>query len=243
MSFRKKAKKLAGRAGVALATTGLSACRFGPVDPPPAPFACGLGGATELNATATVTGTELAVKIFNHPLAQFIAVRITSVVGGSARPVHLATNPLTVVIDLTDETVKSGSFTLSGTLHGVNSSNSCAVTRTFTFSLDSGQVVIALAEELPLAERESARIALVSRQGHQVELEATTPFDGAATLTWTVTGGEVLSQEGTRLSWLLPAEAGLYQAELVVDYGPRGLSFDALALEVSGDNSSREESS
>jgi hypothetical protein len=137
----------------------------------------------------------------------------------------------------------SGSFTLSGTLHGLNSSNSCAVTRTFTFSIDSGRVVVALAEELPLAERESARIALVSRRGHQVELEATTPFDGAATLTWTVTAGEVVSEEGMRLSWLLPAEAGLYQAELVVDYGPHGLSFDVLALEVSGDNSSREESS
>jgi len=38
------------------------------------------------------------------------------------------------------------------------------------------------------------------------------------TVTWTVTG---------------PRDAGLYQAELVIDYGACGLSFDTLALEVS----------
>ena len=43
----------------------------------------------------------------------------------------------------------------------------------------------------------------------------------------------MLSEEGNRLRWRLPSEPGLYQAELVIDYGPQGLSFDTLALEVS----------
>ena len=73
---------------------------------------------------------------------------------------------------------------------------------------------------------------MVARDGHDVELEATTPFRGARTIAWAVTGGEIVSREGARLRWRLPARAGLYQAELVIDYGPRGLSFDTLALEV-----------
>jgi hypothetical protein len=35
------------------------------------------------------------------------------------------------------------------------------------------------------------------------------------------------------MSWRLPHEPRLYQAQLVVDYGPGGLSVDAVAFEVS----------
>ena len=66
-----------------------------------------------------------------------------------------------------------------------------------------------------------------------MELEATTPFRGARTIAWNVSGGEIVSRDGVRLRWRLPAEPGLYQAEVVMDYGPSGLSFDTLALEVS----------
>ena len=48
-----------------------------------------------------------------------------------------------------------------------------------------------------------------------------------------VSGGDVVWQDGRRLSWRLPEASGLYQAQLVIDYGPAGLSFDALAFEVS----------
>ena len=136
-----------------------------------------------------------------------------------------------VVIDLTDGTVMSGSFTLRGTLQGGPSP--CAVSRTFTFTIGPGGVVVASADELPLPARQQARITLVARDGHDVELEATTPFHGARTIAWNVSGGEIVFREGGRLRWRLPAEAGLYQAELVIDYGPSGLSFDTLALEVS----------
>jgi hypothetical protein len=41
-----------------------------------------------------------------------------------------------------------------------------------------------------------------------------------------------VSRAGARLRWRVPPEAGLYQAELVVDYGELGFAFDALVLEV-----------
>jgi hypothetical protein len=89
-----------------------------------------------------------------------------------------------------------------------------------------------MAEELPLPERGAARIVLVSREGREVELAAVAGFEGTQTFSWTVTGGEVLALDGPRLRWRMPAEAGLYQVDVVADYGSRGLSFDTLALEV-----------
>ena len=234
MGIKDKARNLVAGTGVALATSGLSNCNDnGAVDPPPPPLECNTVDQGEtLTATATVTGTQLQVTIHNNSNSSWTAVAIASVVGGSARAVALG-EPLTVVIDLTDDRVTSGSFTLKGTLRGRGRGNDCAVSRTFTLRLQPDGVVVAFAHELPLGARQQARIALVGRDGHEVELEATTPFRGAGAITWTVTGGEVISREGARLRWRLPREAGLYQAELVIDYGPSGLSFDALALEVS----------
>ena len=232
MGIKAKSRKAAAGASVALATAGLSACndKYSHGDPVPPPLQCNTVDEGEtLSATATLAGTELRVTIRNRSLSSWTAAEITSVSGGSVRPVTLG-EPLTVLIDLTDETVRSGSFTLSGTLRGGISE--CTVTRTFNFTIGPGGVVVASAEELPLAARQQARIALVARDGQDVELEATTPFRGAQTIAWTVSGGEIVSREGARLRWRLPARAGLYQAELVMDYGPSGLSFDTLALEV-----------
>ena len=231
MGIKDKARKVAAGASVALATSGLSTCNDnGAVDPPPPPLECNTVDQGEsLTATATVTGTELQVTIRNTAVARWTTVAITAVVGGSARPVALG-EPLIVVIDLTSPSVTEGSFHLGGELEY---RNRCAVSRTFAFRLQPDGVVVALANELPLAARQQARIALVGRDGRDVELEATTPFLGAGAMTWTVTGGEMVSQDGARLRWRLPKEPGLYQAELVIDYGSRGLSFDTLALEVS----------
>ena len=175
----------------------------------------------------------LQVRIRNDSYSQWTDARVTSVVGGSARPLALA-DPLVVIIDLTDETVTGGSFALSGTLKGYVG-DSCPVSRTFQFRIENETVVVTVADELPLSGREAVRIALRSRRGRQVELEAESSAGGDSTLTWTVTAGEIVRQDGPRLSWRLPAEPGLYQAQLVVDRGPRGLSFDALALEVGVD--------
>jgi hypothetical protein len=235
MSIRRRARRVASGAGVVLATTGLSTCRDGgAVDPPPPPFDCaaaGVGAGQSLRASATLAGRELRVTIANSSLSSWAEVRIESVVGGTARPVSPG-DPLNVIIDLADDTVTSGSFVLSGTLRGLVGSTLCSVSRTFTFTILPTGVEVALAGDLPLSERRAARIVLVSRRGREVELEAVTGFEGTQAFSWNVTGGEVLARDGHRLRWRMPAAAGLYQVEVVVDYGSRGLSFDALALEV-----------
>jgi hypothetical protein len=171
----------------------------------------------------------LRVTIRNTCFARWTTAAVTAVVGGSARPVTPA-EPLLVVIDLADDTVRSGSFTLRGVLEGANS---CPVSRTFAFTIGPSGVVVASALELPLPARQQARIDLMARDDQDVELSASTPFGGSRTIAWTVTGGEIVSRDGARLRWRLPSEPGLYQAELVIDYGSRGLSFDTLVLEVS----------
>jgi hypothetical protein len=216
---------------VALATSGLSTCNNnGAVDPPPPPLECNTVDQGEsLTATAAIAGRELQVTIRNASFSRWTAVSITSVVGGSARPVALG-EPLVVVIDLADPSVTEGGFHLSGTL---SSDKACAVSRTFTFRIQPDGVVVAFARDLPLAARQQARIALLGRDGYDVHLAAVTPFRGTAALTWSVTGGEIVGREDARMHWRLPKEAGLYQAEVVIDYGPSGLSFDTFALEVS----------
>jgi hypothetical protein len=232
MRRKRPSRKMAAGASVALATAGLSTCHNnGAVDPPPPPLQCNTVDEGEtLTATATATARELTVTIRNSSSSTWTDVEVTSVVGGSARPVAPG-QTLTIVIDLTDETVTRGAFTLRGTLAGFG--GVCTVSRTFQFTLGPGGVMVAATDELPLSARQQARIVLRGRDGREVELEATTPFRREQSVTWTVTAGEVLSQDGARLRWRLPVEPGLYQAELVIDYGALGLSFDALALEVS----------
>jgi hypothetical protein len=233
MGIKRKSKNLAAGTSVALATAGLSSCNDnGAVDPPPPPLECNsVDNGETLSAAAALAGTELRVTIRNLSPTVWAAVAVTAVDGGTARPLHPA-EPLVVVIDLTDGTVTRGSFRLSGTLEGSGNFR-CAVTRVFTFTIGSGGVVVASALDLPLPARQQARIALVARDGHDVDLEASTPFGGPHTIAWTVSGGAIVSQDGARLRWRLPPEAGLYQAELVVDYGAWGLSLDTLVLEVS----------
>lgn len=230
MTIRRRRKTLAAGTTVALATAGLSSCNHsGGVDPPPPPLECNtVDNGETLAATAALTGTELRITIRNSSRSTWASVAVTAVTGGTARPLHPA-EPLVVVIDLTDGTVTRGSFNLSGTLEGATR---CAVSRAFTFAIGSGGVVVASALDLPLPARQQARIALVARDGHDVDLEASTPFGGDHTIAWTVSGGEIVSREGARLRWRLPPQAGLYQAELVVDYGSWGLSLDTLVLEV-----------
>ena len=233
MRLKDKKKTLAAGASVALATSGLSSCQDnGAVDPPPPPLECNaVGGGQTLSASATVAGRQLRVTVVSGGFGALIGVQVSNVVGGAARTVIPNQSPVVVVIDLADDTVTSGAFTLSGTILGAMGER-CAVSRTFTFAIGPAGVVIASADALPLPARQQARIAMVAREGHEVELQATTPFDGPRTVLWSVTGGEVLAREGARLRWRLPTEPGLYQAELAVDYGASGLSFDTLVLEV-----------
>ena len=137
-----------------------------------------------------------------------------------------------VIIDLKDDTVRSGSFKLNGTLRPLVGTGPCAVSRTFVFSIGASGVVVARADALPLGERQPACIALLSQRDRDVEVEATTAFDGPTTFAWTITGGQIIRIDGPRLRWRLPDASGLYQVELVADYGPAGFAFDALVLEV-----------
>ena len=233
MTIRRRRKTLVAGTSVALATAGLSSCiDGGAVDPPPPPLECNtVDNGESLTATAVLTGREMTVTIRNASSSTWASVAVTAVAGGTVRPVHPA-EPLVFVIDLTDATVTRGSFNLSGTLEGFGGTR-CGVARGFTFTIGSGGVVVASTLDLPLPARQQAHIGLVGREGDEVLLEATTPFTGRQAVSWSVTGGTVLAQDGNRLRWRLPTEPGLYQAELVIDYGPQGLSFDTLALEVS----------
>ena len=231
MRSRRRAKRLAAGAGVALATSGLSTCNDnGAVDPPPPPFTCdnNVAAGVTLSAVGVLSGRELRITIQNHhSQGYWTEVSVLDTTGGVARPVTLS-EPLVVVIDLHDEAT-TGSFTFSGVLRGLTDPATCRVARTFTFTIQSGDVVIAR-RDLPLEERQPTRIALVHRDGGNVELDVGSP--GTGEVHWSVTGGRILSRDGTRLRWRLPARPGIYQAELVVDHGRRGLSFDTLALVV-----------
>ena len=226
MDMKDRTKTLTVGTGVAIATAGLGSCGDGGHgDPPPPPADCRTVDQGEtLSATATVTGRELRVEIRSSSFG-LSSVAVSSVVGGSLRSV-VGTFPVVLHIDLADANVRSGSFVVTGSI------GACAVLRTFTFTIQPTGVVVASADDLPLPARQQARIAVIARDGHDVDLEATTPFRGPSNILWTVTGGEIVSREGARIRWRLPAEAGLYQAEVVIDYGPRGLSIDTLALEV-----------
>jgi hypothetical protein len=85
---------------------------------------------------------------------------------------------------------------------------------------------------MPLASRHPVQIAMASRDGFDVALEARTSFAGPSRCTWRVTGGELISQADNRAHWRLPERRGFYQAQVVVDYGPQGLAFDSLSVEV-----------
>ena len=73
---------------------------------------------------------------------------------------------------------------------------------------------------------------MLERRGNVLFLEANSTYEGERTLEWTVTDGSLERDEDDRVRWTVPDAAGLYQVEVVMDYGPDGLGFDALAVEV-----------
>jgi hypothetical protein len=233
MGIKDKAKKIAV-AGAALATSGLSSCKDGgAVDPPPPPLECStvdMGQA--LSATAQLAGATTVTIDIQAP-APWRSAEVTALEGASLTSLTLGF-PLRMVLEIDDAATTRLTFTLEGSLSDLRG-GSCPSRRSFTVSLDGGGGVTIASidgDRLPLAARQQARIVLVERDGDEVELEASTPFRGARAIQWAVTGGAVVRREGERLRWRLPAEAGFYQAELVVDYGDSGLSVDTLAFEV-----------
>ncbi len=235
MSKRRRPGKLT----VALASRGLTGCGDGesmgrgPVDPPPPPLECDtVDEGQRLSVTATLNADTLAVTIDQQD-GGWTQAAVRDVVGASVVGMTLASGRILLDLRLDSSPPTSGSFRLEGELVGTGSVR-CEVTRSFTFSVNGQTVTIALVPGpwLPLAARHGAKIKVVEQLGLTVELEARTKYKLPHRTEWTVTGGTIRASTGSRASWQLPSEPGLYQVEVVVDYGRDGLAVDWLPLEV-----------
>jgi len=235
MGVKETAKQVAtAGAGVALAATGCQCGTNGAVDPPPPPLVCtDVGQGQSLTASATLEGTTLRVRV-EAQKGVWQSPTVVDLQGVSLVSVETTTlGQLAITLTLASAGTRSGSFTVRGTLVDAFQGVACDVRRTFTFTIGTQVVIAALdARSMPLASRHAAEIVMVSRDGLEVELEARSGFDGPLRCSWFVSGGELLGQIGNRARWRLPEERGLYQAQLVLDYGPPGMAFDALSLEV-----------
>jgi hypothetical protein len=240
VGIREQAKRIAAGATVALATSGLSSCNDnGAVDPLPPPLQCNtVGMGQSLDATGTLRSDTVEVTISNtlgH--ARWQVERIVDVTNGtlvSTRlPAPRSQESLGVVIRLATPTTQQASFTVEATLIGP-ADDTCTVRRTFDVLISTTGVQISMAgsDPLPLAARQRAEIVLAHHEGRVVELQARTPYHGEREFAWTVTHGELDSSTGESVRWTLPGAPGIYQAELVIDFGRDGFAFDVLLLEV-----------
>ena len=240
MDIREHAKKVAASAGVALATTGLSSCNDnGAVDPLPPPLQCNtVNNGQQLGVTANRTADTVSVTVRNNSASTWRVDRVTSVSGATILSTTLpqaGTNqPLGILLKLASATTTEARFTVEATLTGFQL-ETCAVTRTFILTISAGgvQVSVADTDELPLAARQKASIVVARQDGNLLELFSRTPYRGTTDTSWSVTGGELDARSGETVRWRLPLTPGLYQVELVIDFGVDGIAFDALVIEVS----------
>ena len=236
----KARRAAAGMAGVALATAGLSNCDgIGAVDPPPPPLQCSdVNAGQNLFAHAVRNDSTVLVTIQNVAQGGLTAASITDTTG----PVRLllvngptpeTSRGLMLVFQVLDFQVPTATFTLNATFQ-ISDGPECTITRTFTLDLSGGGVTVTSdrVDPLPLGSRAPAVIALGERRGHEVELEATTEYAGWWKASWTVSAGTIDDPGARRVRWTLPEEPGVYQAELLVDYGPDGLAVDTVMFEV-----------
>lgn len=242
MGVKDQARRVAASASVALATSGLSSCHDnggGVVDPAPPPLQCNdVGMGQSLTATATRAADTLNVVINNTQGGSTWEVdQVGDVVGASLLGIELPAarsyQPLQLTLRLATDTTTQASFSLKATLFGTGD-ETCAVQRTFHLDISSSGVQISSLnlDMLPLPARQGAEIVLVRHAGRVVELAARTPFEGGHEVSWRVSEGELDAPTGSPVRWTLPAAAGIYQAELVIDFGDAGLAVDVLMLEV-----------
>ncbi len=246
MGIKDKARKAAGTAaGVAIATTGLSNCdNGGAVDPLPPALQCNsVDEGQTLVPTATLSGDTVTVEIINQSISdtEWSVVEITDLTGAAIVGIQVlggaSFRPIVLKLKLATAMTTTGSFKLSATLTDRFNGVACPVVRTFTFTISAGAVQIAmrLGDSLPLAARHAAGIVLLGRGDGVVDLEARTPYDGRRTAAWTVSHGTIDTTAANRARWRLPEQPGIYQVQLVVDYGDDGLGFDAITVEVGAD--------
>lgn len=239
MSKRRRPGKLT----VALASSGLTGCAdgsspgvvgVGGVDPPPPPLECDtVDEGQRLGVKTVLDADTLTVTVTSALHDEWTRAAVTDVVGASLVGLTLESRHIVLDFQLDSPPPTSGSFMLEGRLLG-RGDVLCDVTRSFTFSIEGQNVTIALVPEpwLPLAARYRAEIMVVEQRGLTIELEARTRYKLPHGAEWTVTGGTIRTSTGSRASWELPPEPGLYQVEVVMDYGRDGLAVDWLPLEV-----------
>lgn len=194
-----------------------------------------VSGGESLDASATRQRATIEVTITTRSVASWIQADAEAVSNAVISSVGILEPDRSVLVTLvpTDPELDRASFRFRGLLAGYRNGVRCDVSRVFEVLTAGGEVRVQRADRLPLGARQSARIVVVSRRGRVVELQAQSAFTGHKTSRWRVSGGsqERLGEAGLR--WELPAEPGIYQVQLVMDYGNEGLAFDALALEVS----------
>jgi hypothetical protein len=238
----RRSKLAAAAAGVTLATSGLSSCHDGgAVDPPPPPLDCNQesGGESLLFPAAEKTEDTVRVTVRIDPRTTWQVLGVSDVTGGTlldvAPPAAGTSEPLTFRIKLASPTTSQLSVKVGAVLFGFfGGRTTCSVQRTFRITIVNDVVVVARGglDSLPLSARQRAEIVLLRRDGRTVELEARTPYQGPHDLSWSVSHGTLVANEGRRILWALPAEPGIYQAEVIIDYGPDGLAVDVIMLEV-----------
>lgn len=240
-SAKALAQRTAAALSVGLATSGLSSCTDnGAVDPPPPPFACTANtmAGLELDASLARQGTTLTVTIGNFTDSRWTSAGVRNAVNVMVTSLEIAPgsfSTLTLMLELTDETVTGGSFELVATLEG--DGISCEVTRRFEFSLADLSIGSTVVPLLPLASRDSACIVALAREGNVLVLAARSDHRGERTVEWTATAGTLEAQPDDSVRWALPEAPGMYQVEVVMDYGDDGVGFDALAVEVALEDS------
>lgn len=240
MDVSQKANKATAAAtSVAIATSGLSNCtNGGAVDPVPPALECNTVSAGQsLTATVTRSADTAQVTVRNtEPFTTWRVLGLSNVMGGTiidtVLPSPVEGSTLVVTIQLAAAAPTQVSFAIAAEIRSIFNSRVCGVTRTImvTVTATTADVVIR-GDPLPLPARQRAEIVLVARDGRTVELAARTLYRGESQAQWTVTAGDIVA-DGPRLRWTLPEAKGMYQAELVVDYGADGFAIDAMPFEV-----------
>jgi len=234
-----------------MATAGLSSCKngngggLGAVDPPPPPLQCNavnlgqtLRAAADIKAdSVVVTITEVSgTGVWRQPR---IATATGADIGRVTTPADGSRDPFVVAFPFGNATSLSITFTFEGELRDYTG-KSCVFTRNFIVTASRTAVTVAQVslDSLPLPARQRAEIVVVAQRGRTISLEARTPYRDSHQRAWAVTGGLLSDASSQYVTWTLPEAAGIYAAELALDYGDDGIAFDTLMLEVLPESSS-----
>lgn len=240
MKLRALRQKAIVGGAVSLGTAGLSNCMnggSGGVDPPPPPLRCeNLNALRDLQATVSAVEGEVLIVRINYvgrePAHLETLPRVTVVEGASVRVVRPGDPPSQqVVVELVpvSPTPSRVWFVLDGVFGGYG--GPCPFQRGFTITFEPELAIAESRLSLPFDAQARAAIIVTGREGRCVALRAAASPAGQR-VAWTVTGGTFAAEGADGIVWELPREAGLYQAQLLVDHGESGFAFDALALEV-----------